>query len=414
MSEDTMTAQQQTEHLPLEQLVVLDLSRVLSGPYCSMMLGDMGATVWKVEPPSGDECRGLAPPYINGESAYYLSINRNKLDICLDLRRPEGREILLKMADRADVLLENFRPDMKERMGIGYGVISQRNPRIVYCSISGFGQDGPYKDMSGLDNIFQGMAGMMQISGEEGSPPMKVGERIADVIAGMQAAFGIMVALHHRSRTQVGQFLDLSLVDSLISTQAPLISYYFATGQQPPKRGNGSIFSAPTQMFPTADRPINLCIMLDKHWTKLCHALGLEGALHDPRFQNNPLRVKNADAVNEIVARGLRTKPSSHWMEVFTQAGIPCGYVYNYDEVFHDPQVLHNGMLQEIDHPTVGKHKTIGLPIRLHGSPGKIRRPSPLLGQHSREILAELGYRGEEIDSLIRNGIVKQADLSKR
>lgn len=406
-----MNPPKKAERLPLESIVVLDLSRVLSGPYCSMMLGDMGAKVWKVEPPAGDDCRGLAPPYIKGESAYYLSANRNKIDICLDLTRPEGLEIVLKMADRADVFIENFRPDLKERLGIGYGLISKRNPRIVYCSISGFGQDGPYKDMPGLDNIFQGMGGMMQINGEEGDPPMKVGERIADVITGMQAAYGIMVALFDRVETGVGQFLDLSLVDSLISAQPAMTSYYFATGQQPPKAGNGSPFSAPTEMFQTADRPLNICIFIDKHWGKLCEVLGLKEALHDPRFRTNPLRAENAKAVNDLVAAILRGKPAAHWMEQLKRAGIPCGYVYNYDEVFHDPQVLHNRMLQEVPHPTIGMQKTIGIPIRLHGTPGRIRRSSPVLGQHTREIMADLGYQEKEIDSLIQKGIIMQAKL---
>ncbi len=397
--------------LPLESLIVLDLSRVLSGPYCSMMLGDMGATIWKVEPPTGDDSRGLAPPFIQGESAYYLSVNRNKLDICLDITRVEGREVLLRMADKADVLLENFRPDLKERLGIGYQELSQRNPRLVYCSISGFGQDGPYRELPGLDNIFQGMAGLMQITGVEGEPPMKVGERIADVITGMQAAFGIMVALHDRSKSGRGQFLDLSLLDSLIACQAPMISYYFATGSQPPKRGNGSLFSAPTETFQTADRPINPCIFIDKHWTKLCRVLGLEKALDDPRFRNNPSRAENAEAVNGLVGTVLRSKPASYWIEQMRSAGIPCGYIYTYDEMFHDPQVIHNQMLREIKHPTIGIQKTIGIPIRLHKTPGKIRQPAPLLGQHSREILQELAYTDLEMDLLIRQGIVIQARL---
>lgn len=399
------------ESLPLESLIVLDLSRVLSGPYCSMMLGDMGATIWKVEPPTGDESRGLAPPFIKGESAYYLSVNRNKLDICLDITRVEGREVLLRMVDRADVLLENFRPDLKERLRIGYPELSQRNPRLVYCSISGFGQNGPYRDLPGLDNIFQGIAGLMQITGGEGDPPMKVGERIVDMITGMQAAFGIMVALHYRTKSGRGQFLDLSLLNSLIASQAPMISYYFATGNQPPKRGNGSLFSAPTEMFPTADRPINVCIFIDKHWAKLCRVLGLENALDDPRFRSNPSRAENAEAVNGLVGTVFRSKPASYWIERMRSAGIPCGYVYTYDEMFHDPQVIHNQMLQEIEHPVIGTQKTIGIPIRLHRTPGKIRKPAPLLGQHSREILREVGYPDFEIESLIRQGTVIQARL---
>lgn len=400
------------ERLPLESIVVLDLSRILSGPYCTMMLGDMGATIWKVEPPGGDDSRGLAPPFINGESAYYLSVNRNKLDICLDLTLVAGREVLLRMAERVDVLLENFRPDLKERLGISYPEASKHNPRLVYCSISAFGQEGPYKNLPGVDNILQGMGGLMQITGEEGHPPMRAGERIADVITGMQAAFGIMVALYNRSKTGKGQFLDLSLLDSLVSSQAPMISYYFATGKQPPKTGNGSPFSAPTETFQTTDRPINICIFNEKHWAKLCEILGLEKALSDPRFTNNSSRAEHAQAINEMVAGVIRKQPASYWMEKMRRAGVPCGYIYTYEEVFRDPQVLHNKMLREMEHPTIGRQKMIGLPIRLHGTPGKIRKPAPLLGQHSLEILRGLGYSEREMESLIEQKVVIQSSVS--
>ncbi|MGO9620751.1 MAG: CaiB/BaiF CoA transferase family protein [Desulfobaccales bacterium] len=395
--------------LPLESIVVLDLSRVLSGPYCTMMLGDMGAEIWKVEPPSGDDSRGLVPPLIGGESAYFLSLNRNKRDICLDITRPEGREVLLRLAERADVVIENFRPNLKKRLGIGYDEVAQRNPGVIYCSISGFGQDGPYKDLPGLDNIFQGMAGLMEVTGEQSGPPLKVGERIADVIAGINAAFGIMVALFHRERTGEGQFLDLALVDCLVAAQAPLVSYYFATGQQPPRLGNGSLFSAPTNTFPTADRPINLCIFNDKHWAKLCQVLGRKDLSEDSRFKTNRLRVENAAAITHTVAQMLQERPAAEWLERLHGAGVPCGLVYTYAETFNDPQIQHNRMLQHIPHPTVGLQKTIGLPVRLHKTPGAIRRAAPLLGQHSREILQAVGYDDQEINLLIQNSIVVQS-----
>ncbi|MGP8049930.1 MAG: CaiB/BaiF CoA transferase family protein [Desulfobaccales bacterium] len=398
--------------LPLESIVVLDLSRVLSGPYCTMMLGDWGAEIWKVEPPNGDDSRGLAPPLIGGESAYFLSVNRNKRDICLDLTRPEGREAILRLAARADVVIENFRPDLKKRLGIGYDEVSQRNPAVIYCSISGFGQDGPYKDLPGLDNIFQGMAGLMEVTGAADGPPLKAGERLADVITGINAAFGIMVALFHRQRTGEGQFLDLALVDCLVAAQAPLVSYYFATGQQPPRLGNGSLFSAPTNTFQTADRPINLCIFNEKHWAKLCQTLGRQGLMEDRRFKTNRLRVANAAAINHIVAQMLQERPAAEWLERLQAAGVPCGLVYTYAETFNDPQIRHNGMLQEIPHASAGLQKTIGLPLRLHKTPGAIRRAAPLLGQHSREILQAAGFDDQEIDALIQNGIVVQAKLT--
>jgi crotonobetainyl-CoA:carnitine CoA-transferase CaiB-like acyl-CoA transferase len=374
-----------------------------------MMLGDMGAEIWKVEPPTGDDSRGLVPPLIHDQSAYFLSVNRNKRDICLDITRPGGRDVLLRMAEKADVVIENFRPILKERLGIGYREVAARNPSVVYCSISGFGQDGPYKDLPGLDNIFQGMAGLMEVTGEESGAPLKVGERIADVIAGINAAFGIMVALFHRQRTGEGQFLDLALVDCLIAAQAPLVSYYFATGRQPPRIGNGSLFSAPTNTFQTADRPINLCIFNDKHWAKLCRVIDRKDLLEDDRFRTTRLRVENTHAITDTVANVLIQRPAAEWLSRMQEAGIPCGLVCTYEETFNDPQVRHNQMLHDIPHPTVGMQKTIGLPVRLHKTPGAIRRAAPLLGQHSREIMHEIGYDDREIDLLIEKRIVVQS-----
>ncbi len=396
------------QQMPLESILVLDLTRVVSGPFCTMMLGDMGAEIWKFEPPAGVDCRGLVPPHIGDQSAYFLSLNRNKRDICLDITRPEGRDALLRMAQRADVVIENFRPSLKERLGIGYDEIAGRNPTVIYCSISGFGQDGPYKDLPGLDNIFQGMAGLMEVNGEPGGPPLKAGERFADLITGMNAAFGIMVALFHRQRTGEGQFLDLALLDCLVAAQAPMVSCYFATGKQPPKFGNASPFSSPTNTFQTSDRPINLCIMNNKHWAKLCLVLGRKDLMEDNRFKTPRLRVENTNAITGIVAQILTERPASEWLARMQEAGVPCGLVYTYEETFSDPQILHNRMLQDIPHPTVGVQKTIGLPVRLHKTPGAIRRPAPLLGQHSREILQAVGYDDTEIDSLIQKGIVIQ------
>lgn len=393
--------------LPLASLVVLDLSRVLSGPYCSMMLGDMGAEIWKVEPPQGDDSRGLVPPLIGEQSPYFMGLNRNKRDICLDLSRPEGTAALLRLAAQADVVIENFRPDQKFRLGIDYDTIAKINPGVVYCSISGFGQTGPYRELPGLDNIFQGMAGLMAATGEAGSAPTKTGERIADVLAGVNAAFGIMTALFHREKTGEGQYLEIALVDCLIAAQAPLISYYFATGRQPPKAGNGSVFSAPTGTFDTATRSINLCVMNEKHWKKLCELLGCPEWLTDVRFKNNADRVNNSSALDALIVPVLQAQSAENWIERMREAGIPCGLSYEYAEVFSDPQVLHNDMLCELPHPTIGVQKTIGLPIRLHKTPGQLRRAAPLLGQHSQEILQDAGFSHEEIGQLVDLGVVK-------
>jgi formyl-CoA transferase/CoA:oxalate CoA-transferase len=393
---------------PLESIVVLDLSRVLSGPYCTMMLADMGADVWKVEPPSGDDSRGLVPPTINGESAYFLSVNRNKRDICIDLTQEAGRRVLLCLAKKADVVIENFRPDQKRRLGIGYDDVVKVNPDVIYCSISGFGQTGPYRDRPGLDNIFQGMAGLMAVTGDPDGAPLKAGERIADVLAGVNAAFGITTALFHRLRTGQGQYLELALVDCLIAAQAPLVSYFFATGEQPPRAGNGSIFSAPTGTFATADRPLNICVMNEKHWRKLSTAIGRDEWLNDARFSTNAQRVRNMAALDPLIAAELKREVAAHWLALFSAAGVPCGLAYSYAEVFADPQVRHNGLLQEVPHPVIGVQKVIGQPIRLSRSPATVTAPAPRLGEHSEEILRAAGISSADISALIESGTVRQ------
>jgi formyl-CoA transferase/CoA:oxalate CoA-transferase len=397
---------------PLDSIVVLDLSRVLSGPYCTMMLADMGADVWKVEPPSGDDSRGLVPPTINGESAYFLSVNRNKRDICIDLTQDAGRQVLLRLAARADVVIENFRPDQKHRLGIAYEDVVKVNPEVIYCSISGFGQNGPYRERPGLDNIFQGMAGLMAVTGEPDGPPLKAGERIADVLTGVNAAFGIVTALVHRLRTGQGQYLELALVDCLIAAQAPLVSYFFATGEQPPRAGNGSIFSAPTGTFETADRPLNICVMNEKHWKKLCGALDRAEWMVDPRFGSNALRVENKCALDPSIAAELKTNTAEHWLKLFDREGIPCGLTYSFAEVFADPQIQFNQLLQSVPHPVIGTQKVIGQPVRLSRSPAAVTAAAPGLGEHSEEILRAAGLSAAEAAALIHGGIVHQSTLA--
>jgi crotonobetainyl-CoA:carnitine CoA-transferase CaiB-like acyl-CoA transferase len=348
------------------------------------------------------------PPTIKGESAYFLSVNRNKRDICIDLTKEAGRDVLLRLASRADVVIENFRPDQKHRLGIAYEDVVKVNPEVIYCSISGFGQDGPYRDRPGLDNIFQGMAGLMAATGTPDGPPLKAGERIADVLTGVNAAFGIVTALFHRLRTGRGQYLELALVDCLIAAQAPLISYFLATGEQPPRAGNGSIFSAPTGTFDTADRPLNICVMNEKHWKKLCEALGRKEWMSDPRFASNALRVQNMAVLNPLIAAELKCATADHWLESFDVAGIPCGLIYSYAEVFADQQVRHNGLLLGVPHPVIGTQKVIGQPIRLSLSPAAITAPAPRLGEHTEEILHAAGFTPAEILKLLDGGAVKR------
>ncbi len=390
---------------PLSGVRILDLSRVLSGPFATMQLADLGADVWKVEPKEGDPSRDLCPPSIDGESAYYQSVNRNKRSLCIDFRHPGAGGLLLKMAEKADVVVENFLPRVKEKLGIDYEVVRARNPRIVFCSISGFGQTGPYADRPGLDNIFQGMAGLMAVTGP-GSQPIKCGERVADMVAGLNAALAIVAALRARDRDGVGQFIELSLVDCLVALQAPQISNYFATGEQTPKVGNGSYFSAPTDTYETVDRPINICVMSNKHWKAMCSALGAEDWVHDPRFTNNSDRVRHRTELDELIVPLFRAKTADHWVSVLGGAGVPIGLVLDYAEVFSDPQIQQNGMGARISDGSGRTVPTIGLPVRYGRTPAELRLPPPLLGEHGRTILSEAGFSAAEIEAALEGSLL--------
>ena len=394
-------------HGPLKGIRVLDLSRVLSGPFATMQLADLGADVWKVEPKLGDPSRDLSPPLIDGESAYYQSVNRNKRSLCLDFRHDRAGLLLMRLAERVDVVIENFLPKVKMDLGIGYDAVRRRNPGVVFCSISGFGQSGPYADRPGLDNIFQGMSGLMAVTGLD-ERPVKCGERIGDMVAGLNAAFAITAALFARSRSGdgVGQYIDLALIDCLVALQAPQISHYFATGEQTPKLGNGSAFSAPTETFETADRPINICVMTDKHWTAICVALDAPDWLSDIRFAGNAARMSNRWQLNRLIADRLLGHPAAHWIDVLGKAGVPVGPVMTYAELFDDPQVHHNGLCSTVSDAAGRTVPTIAPPVRYGATPASLRSPPPLLGEHGQEILAEAGFASDEISTAIADGLV--------
>lgn len=394
--------------LPLSGLRILDLSRVLSGPFAAMQLGDLGADIWKVEPREGDPSRDLVPPTIDGEPAYYQSVNRNKKGLCVDFRHPSAPALLLRLMRQADVVIENFLPKVKHELGIDYDTVAAVNPGVIYCSISGFGQSGPYADRPGLDNIFQGMAGLMAVTGLDGQP-VKCGERIADMVAGLNAALAILAALRARDQDPQGrgQYVELGLVDCLVALQAPQISAFLATGQQPPKSGNGSLFSAPTETFATADRPINLCIMTDKHWRVLCRALGQDGWIDDPRFATNADRLAHRDAVHGLVAAELKAHPARHWLDLLGRSGVPAGPILTYPEVFEDPQMVHNGMRREIADPAGRPVPTVGFPVRYSRTGPALRSPPPRLGQHSAAILDEAGFSAAEITAALDSGVVR-------
>ncbi len=376
--------------MALSHIRVLDLTSNLSGPYCAMILADQGADVIKVEPPGrGDDMR-LTPPFIEGESAPFMIFNRNKRSLVLDLKSEEGRKVLERLARDADVLIENFRPGTADRLGVGYEAMRAVNPRLVYCSISGFGQTGPYRERGGFDLIMQSMTGLAAICGNEDGPPHRLPIPVTDLCAGMNGAIGILTALAARERTGEGQHVDVSLFESGIALGVYEAGYHFATGEVPPRLGQKHRGSAPYQIYPTKDGYITVGAAAQRFWSRLCRALGLEELIDDPRFREKADRVRNNDALNELLAERFRRETTAHWFAALDAEGIPAGPVMNHAEVFADPQTAAREMVVEVEHPAAGRTRTLGVHIKLSATPGAVRRPAPRHGEHTEEILAEL------------------------
>lgn len=392
----------------LEGIRVLDLSRALAGPYCTMMLGDMGAEIIKLEiPGTGDEARHYGPPFQEGESSYFLSVNRNKLSITLNLKDPRGKEIFRELAKKSDVLVENFRPGTMEELGLGYDSLKGLNPKLIYCAITGFGPKGPDSQRPGYDLIAQGMGGIMSVTGPIGGPPYRVGIAQADITAGMFAAYGIMVALFHRERSGQGQKVETSLFQSQIAQLTFQAGRFFATGESPRPQGNQHPLIAPYESFKTKDGHINIAVGNNALWSTFCKVMGLESYEKDPRFDTNPKRVQNRPALVDIIEERTVKFTTEELRKILDEAGIPNGPVWTVGEALTAPQTIALGMVQELEHPRAGRIKVTGIPVNLSSTPGSLRQPPPLLGQHTEEVLSKLlGMDPREIQELRQKGVI--------
>jgi formyl-CoA transferase len=396
--------------LQLSGYRVLDLSRILAGPYCTMILGDQGAEVIKVERPgTGDDTRTWGPPFAAGESAYYLCCNRNKKSIVVDLKKPAGLELVRELAEVSDVLVENFTPGLMTRLGLDYETLHRLNPRLVYTSITAYGPDGLYRDRPGYDMVLSAVGGLMWITGERDGNPCKVGVAITDVLTGVYASQAITSALLWRERSGQGQFLDISLLDVQVSGLANIASNYLVAGQEATRWGTAHESIVPYQVFRTKDRPISIAVANQKLWVNFCKLVGKEDWLNDPRFESNAERVKNRDVLLPLIGKMFAGKTCDEWMERLVGASIPCGPVNDMQHLFADPQVRHRDMIAEVPHPTIGTLRLTGIPIKYSETPGAIRLHPPLLGEHTTEVLTGvLSYSSDQIKELQALGAIPE------
>jgi crotonobetainyl-CoA:carnitine CoA-transferase CaiB-like acyl-CoA transferase len=392
---------------PLDGITVLDLTRVLSGPYCTMLLADMGARVIKVEQPGrGDDTRAWGPPFVQGESAYFLSINRNKESVTLDFKRPEGRALLDRLIASADVVVENFRPGTLARHGLDYASIAPKHAALVYCSISGFGQSGPKRDRPGYDAVVQAEGGLMSVTGAADGPPYRLGVAIADLVAGLLAAQGITLALFARTRTGRGQHVDISMLDGVAALLSYQAGIFFATGDAPQRMGNRHPTIVPYETFEASDGEFVLAVGNDEQFRRFGDVAGLAEVVGDERFATNPARVRNYNVLRPLLAQALRRRTRAEWIDALTAAGVPCGSVRDVREVLTDPHLEARRMIEAVEHAAVGPLRVLGVPIKLSDTPGRVRTAPPTLGQHTSAVLRGLGMKDPDIEALRAHGVI--------
>ena len=389
----------------LEGVRVLDCSQILAGPFCSMLLADMGADVVKIEKPNGgDDTRRMGPPFIDTESAAFLAMNRNKRSIVLNFKEQSGVQAMKTLVKDADIVIENYRTGTMDRLGLGYKDLNNINPGIIYCSISGFGRTGPYANRGGFDLVAQGMSGLMSITGVPNSPPVKVGVPIADMNAGMFATYGILTAYINKLRTMKGQYLEISLLEAAIAYTVWESAGYFATGDIAEPLGSSHRNSAPYQALKTKDGHINIGAPNQSNWERFANAIERTDLVARNEFKDNASRLVNRESLEVELELTLTTKSSGEWLEVLEKCGVPAGPILNVSEVWNDPQIQARNMEVTLDHPTAGKIKNIGLAAKLYSTPGRITKPAPLLGQHTREVLMDAGYSKKNIEALVDSG----------
>ncbi|MBN1225639.1 MAG: CoA transferase [Deltaproteobacteria bacterium] len=390
---------------PLSGKTIIDVTTVLAGSYCTMLLGDMGANVIKIEPLSGDSIR-KSPPFVGGESTYFLYTNRNKRSITVNLREEEGRNILLKLVKTADIFVENYKPQTKKRLRIDYPELKNINAKLIYCSISAFGQKGPFAENPGFDQIAQGMSGLMSVTGFPNSPPTRVGVAIGDTIASLFAIYGVLAAFIEAERTGMGQYVETSLLEGLIAVLGFQAAKYFGTGEVPMPQGNDHATYAPYGTYRTKDGYINIAAGTERMWVKLCEIIEREDLIDDLKFKTMSDRIKNKNALRAELETKLTQKITDEWVKILNQAEIAAGPIYNIDQVFKNEHVLAREMLNEIQHPLAGKIKNIGFPLKMERTPCQIKYPPPCLGEHTYVILKELNYSESEIQRLQKDGVV--------
>jgi crotonobetainyl-CoA:carnitine CoA-transferase CaiB-like acyl-CoA transferase len=386
---------------------ILDFSHALAGPYCTLLLGDYGAEIYKLESPEGDMGRGWGPPFTGGESSFFLGLNRGKYGISINLKKPEGIDLCMRLVEKMDVLLENFRPGAMKRLGLGYDAVHRRNPRLVYCSISGYGQDGPLRDEAAMDLVVQSSSGLLSITGTAEGEVVRCGYGVTDVTAGLFAVIGILMALRHREQTGQGQHVDVSMLDSMISAMTSNYMGYLGSGLAPRPMGTSFPSVAPYRVFQAQDRSFAIAVGSEKLWSSFCCAINRTDLETHPDFSTNALRVANRSQLETILSEVFGHRSAADWLEILHSAGIPCSPVRTFPEVVEDSHVALRGMFPAIDHPTAGRHRVTGPPVKMSETPGRVTQGAPRPGAHSRHALMELlGLNQHEIDELAVCGAI--------